>query len=119
MNPARRNVLVVSVGSIGERHVRCFLNTGRAEVSICEVNPRLLEEVGQKYSVKRAYNDLTRALSNQFDAAVVAVPANAHIAVAKSLIDRCDLLIEKPLSTTLDGVSELAAAAASAKRVVG
>ena len=63
MNPATRNVLVVGVGSIGERHVRCFLNTGRADVSICEVNPRLLDEVSQRYDIKRAYNDLSFALS--------------------------------------------------------
>ena len=31
--------LVVGVGSIGERHLRCFQSTGRARLSICEINP--------------------------------------------------------------------------------
>lgn len=119
MHPARRNLLVVGVGSIGERHVRCFQKTGRAEVSICELNSRLLDEVGKRYNVKHAYNDLNLALSESYDAAVVAVPANAHIGVSASLINACDLLIEKPLSTSMDGVAELVKAAASANRIVG
>jgi predicted dehydrogenase len=119
MNPARRNVLVVGVGSIGERHVRCFQKTGRAEISICELNPRLLDEVGQRYGIKRAYNDLSLALSETYDAAVIAVPANAHITIAESLVNCCDLMIEKPLSVSIDGVAKLAQTGAAAGRVVG
>jgi predicted dehydrogenase len=119
MNPAIRNVLVVGVGSIGERHVRCFLKTGRAAVSICEVNPGLLDEVSQRYDIKYAYKDVNLALSDLYDAAVIAVPANAHIDVANRLLDSCDLLIEKPLSVTMDGVEDFAHAAESANRIVG
>ena len=32
------NVLVIGGGSIGERHLRCFQTTGRADVSLCEIN---------------------------------------------------------------------------------
>ncbi len=33
-----RKVLIVDVGSIGERHLRCFQSTGRARLSSCEIN---------------------------------------------------------------------------------
>ena len=39
------HVLVIGTGSIGERHTRCFLETGRCEVSICEINAELRSEV--------------------------------------------------------------------------
>ena len=33
-----RRVMIVGAGSIGERHVRCFLATGRA--AVCFAEPR-------------------------------------------------------------------------------
>ena len=36
-----KKILIVGTGSIGERHTRCFLATGRAQVSICEPNDDL------------------------------------------------------------------------------
>ena len=117
--------MVVGVGSIGERHLRCFLSTGRARVSFCEINDALRERIAQTYDVTRCYPDLESALdggSNDgdvhggfshgegshdgdshdgagsdraFDAAVVAVPAHLHIAVARELAEAgLHLLIE-------------------------
>jgi predicted dehydrogenase len=120
VHPTTRSVLVVGVGSIGDRHVRCFLNTGRATVSICEINPKLREEVSGRYDLKRVFSDLNAALSEPHDAAVIAVPANAHIDVAQKLLAAgSDLLIEKPLSVSLEGVAELSQTAASGGRIVG
>ena len=45
------SVMVFGVGSIGERRVPSFLKTRQSAVSICEVNVRLREEVGQRYGV--------------------------------------------------------------------
>lgn len=101
-------LLVVGVGSIGERHTRCFLKTRRAAVSICEVNAKLREEVGRRYEIDRVFADIDSALSEPHDAAVVAVPADRHISVARQALQAgLHLLIEKPLSVSLDGVDEL------------
>ena len=40
MNARRHHVLIIGVGSIGERHLRCFRATGRADVWIVEINER-------------------------------------------------------------------------------
>ena len=40
------NVLVVGGGGIGERHVRCFLKTGRARVSLCDNRTQVLDGNG-------------------------------------------------------------------------
>ncbi|MDP6776762.1 MAG: Gfo/Idh/MocA family oxidoreductase [Candidatus Latescibacteria bacterium] len=102
------NVLVVGVGSIGERHVRCFQSTGRAIVSICEPLEARRLEVTDRYGIDRPYSSLDEALASPCDVAVVAVPANRHVPVALQLAEAgCHLLIEKPLSTSLDGVDQL------------
>ncbi|MCX7424931.1 MAG: Gfo/Idh/MocA family oxidoreductase [Planctomycetia bacterium] len=103
-----RTVLVIGVGSIGERHLRCFQSTGRARLSLCEINPALREKIAAKYGIDRAYADLDAAMEDPPEAAVVATPAHLHIPMATRLARAgVHLLIEKPLSTSLDGIDTL------------
>jgi predicted dehydrogenase len=100
-------VVVIGVGSIGERHVRCFQGTGRASVSIVEINDALRETVAARYSVA-AYPSLEKALQEQPDAAVVAAPAHLHVPLTSQLVTAgVHVLIEKPLSVSLDGIDQL------------
>jgi len=108
------------VGSIGERHLRCFLSTERVEASICEVRDELREDVGSRYEVAHAFASLEEARKEDFDAAVVATPAHVHVPIATQLAERgSHLLIEKPLSVSLEGVAELGALAAARDLVAG
>ncbi|NUQ64361.1 MAG: Gfo/Idh/MocA family oxidoreductase [Pirellulales bacterium] len=101
-------VLVIGVGSIGERHVRCFQATGRAHVSLCEINAELRYRIAEKYGVQQAYSDLDAALAGRHNAAVICAPAHLHISMAMKLAEAgVHLLIEKPLSTSLDGTDDL------------
>ncbi len=103
-----KDVLIVGVGSIGERHLRCFQGTGRANPSICEINRELREQVAKRYNVTKAYADLETAFADSHDAAVIATPAHLHISMATSLTKTgTHLLIEKPLSISLEGVDSL------------
>jgi predicted dehydrogenase len=103
-----KNVLVIGGGSIGERHVRCFQGTSRANVSLCEVNDDVRDRVTSTYQLASSFRSFDDALEQPFDAAVVCTPAQLHISMAKTLADRgIDLLIEKPLSTSFDGIDEL------------
>ena len=45
------NVLIVGVGSIGERHLRCFQATGRADLSLCEIDDQLRERISARYGI--------------------------------------------------------------------
>lgn len=102
-------ILVIGGGSIGERHLRCFLKTGRAEVSLCEVRPEIRQRIAGEYEIAGAYESLESALLEHFDAAVVCTPAHLHIPMARMLADqKLALLIEKPLSITMEGVEEFA-----------
>jgi len=116
----RLRVLIVGVGSIGERHLRCFQTTGRIAASICEANEELRAQIAEKYRVSETYADLYAALTQPFDAAVIATPAPLHLPMACRLAEKgVHLLIEKPLSTSLDGVGRLRQIVAANDLVVG
>lgn len=110
----QHSVLVIGVGSIGERHLRCFQSTGRAQLSLVEVNPTLRATIAERYGV-RGFADLDAALAElggaspgNLRSAVVATPANRHLDISTRLAEAgMHLLIEKPLSTGTDGMSRL------------
>jgi predicted dehydrogenase len=107
--PQQKTVLVVGAGSIGHRHLRCFQSTGRVETSFCEVNAALRAKVAEECQIARPYASLDEALGERrFDAAVIATPAPMHIPMALQFAEAgVHLLIEKPLSTRLDGIEQL------------
>lgn len=104
----RHTVLIIGVGSIGERHLRCFQATGRADVRLVEINPDLRRTVAERYGITQSYGDLDSALQEPPDVAVVATPAQTHIPIATRLAETgVHLLIEKPLSTSEAGIGQL------------
>lgn len=112
--------LVVGVGSIGERHVRCFQATGRVAVAICDPNNQLRESIADRYQIMNAYPSLDAALGERFDHAVIATPAPYHVSQASELVKHgANVLIEKPLSVGTAGVSELKKLAQERNRVIG
>jgi predicted dehydrogenase len=103
----KHRVVVIGVGSIGERHVRCFLATGRADVAFVEINSTLAETISQRYGVP-AYTSIDAAFDFRPTAAVVATPAPLHVPQALQLVAAgLHVLIEKPLSTSLARIGDL------------
>ncbi|NPV55021.1 MAG: Gfo/Idh/MocA family oxidoreductase [Firmicutes bacterium] len=108
MNMKRKSILVVGGGGIGERHVRCFLATGRAEVSVCDANPERLAKLKESYPVKATFSDFNEVDPTGFDGILIATPANMHIPMALRCAEhRIPFLIEKPLSVNMEGVDRL------------
>ena len=102
------DILVIGAGSIGERHIRCFLKTGRARVSVCEIDRALLDRIENDYDLSQSCEDLGDALLSNPRAVVIAAPAHLHIPMAIRAAEAgCHLLIEKPLSTDISGVEDL------------
>jgi predicted dehydrogenase len=112
-------ILVIGCGSIGERHLRCFQRTGRAQMFACETNAALLQKITQQYRVA-GFPDVAAALkAERFDGVVVCTPANTHISIAlQCLRQGAALLIEKPLSTGLGEIEELRQEIAQRKQFV-
>lgn len=102
-------LLVIGVGSIGERHLRCFQTLDGVELGICETRPELLHSIAERYGIAHCFESLEDALDRfQPHAAVIATPAPTHIPVALQLAAHgVHMLIEKPLAITEDGIAEL------------
>jgi predicted dehydrogenase len=101
-------VLIVGVGSIGERHLRSFAATGRVRVSICELNPALRQTVAERHGVAGVFDSLDSALSTKPTATVICTPAHLHVPMALTAAKAgSHLLIEKPLSTSLQNIDAL------------
>ncbi len=105
---APHSVVVIGAGSIGERHLRCFLDTGRARVSFVEINPELREKVAGRYPGALAHATIEEALEHPTEAAVIATPAPLHVPQALQLVRRgAHVLVEKPLGVGLVDVDTL------------
>lgn len=79
-------------------------------MSLCETNADLRRKIAEQYGVEHAFADLDAAMADGPTAAVVATPAPLHIPMSTKLADAgVHLLIEKPLSTAVDGCDALTA----------
>ncbi len=107
MNP---RVLIVGGGSIGERHLRCFLRTSQARLSMCEPRAERMKYLRDTYEFEDAFDDYDAVDLSAFDAVVICTPPNLHIPMClKAARADCHILCEKPLSTDLEGVDDLIA----------
>lgn len=98
----REKILIIGTGSIGERHLRCFLTTERADVCFCEPNDTQRQLIAEKYPAP-AYASIEQAVAaEQPTAAVICTPAQTHLPIASQLLRHgMALLIEKPLALSV------------------
>lgn len=102
-------LLIVGAGSIGARHAKAFRQW---DVPIALVDPRTerVHEIAVRYGCSSGYESLQKVPLEQFDAAVIATPADTHIAIARECARAgLHLLVEKPLAAALPGAAELIA----------
>ena len=116
----KRTVLIVGCGSIGERHLRCFLETGRVQAIACEPNAELLQTITERYQVPGC-SSLDEGLAREdVDSVVICTPAHLHVAMAiQCLRAGKHVLIEKPLAVSLEGTDELVRARDESGKKVG
>jgi predicted dehydrogenase len=109
---------VVGAGALGYHHVR-LLNAleGIRFVGFYDARPSRAAEVSDELKVP--HHDSLDALIGASDAVTIVVPTPAHHAVAKQALARGKhVLIEKPLTTTLDEADELLAIAEKAGALI-
>ena len=113
MSAQRLKVGVLGVGSLGFHHARLLRDMPGAElVGIHDINPARLAEVGQKLEVA-TFPELD-ALADRLEAAVIAVPTTHHEAVARAVLRHgIHVLVEKPITPTLEEADRILADAAA------
>jgi predicted dehydrogenase len=100
--------MIVGCGSIGERHLRTFLRTGRCRVIACDTDEEKRTCMASRYKVPSTGNWQETLKTGEIYATVIATPADSHVPLAKeSLQSGCHCLIEKPLALDLDGTDGL------------
>ncbi|MDH7480607.1 MAG: Gfo/Idh/MocA family oxidoreductase [Armatimonadota bacterium] len=120
MNEIRNlKVLVVGFGSIGRRHTRILSELGIEDLRVCDPLPEMLAKARDEFGIKKVYSDYEKSLADKPDAVVICTPTALHIPQAIEAIEaNADVLTEKPLSVTLEGIDELEKLAKEKQHVV-
>jgi predicted dehydrogenase len=100
--------LVVGGGSIGKRHLRNLLATGRT-AAVVETRADRRAEISAKHPGVPLHGSLEGALAaEQYRAGFICLPTAYHMEPALTLARRgLHLFVEKPVSHTLDRIPEL------------
>ncbi|WP_395678861.1 Gfo/Idh/MocA family protein [Inquilinus sp.] len=114
----RTRTAVIGAGYFGSLHAAKHAELAEAElVAVCDTDPARAGALATKLGV-RAVTDLSE-LIGQVDAVSVAVPTNAHFDTARTCLEAgIHVLIEKPISNTLEEADALSRLAADRKLVL-
>jgi len=99
-----KKILIVGFGSIGKRHMRNILSKKNIEVIICSKRNDL------KFKEKniKVVKTIDKAIFEKPDIAFVTNETSYHVKIANKLTKAgIDLFIEKPLSSSTNGLQEL------------
>jgi len=98
---------VVGVGYLGKFHAEKYANMADADlVGVVDADPAQAEAIARKFGAQ-AYTDY-KELLGKVDAVSIVVPTPAHFPVSQFFLENdVDVLIEKPMTTTLEEAEEL------------
>ena len=100
--------LVVGGGSIGSRHLRNLKKLGVERLGLVETDVSRRESIAAEVPVA-GFSQLTEGLDWAPNFVVVATPTHLHAAQTLEIVRAgFPVFVEKPLSHTIDGVSEIA-----------
>ena len=111
---------VIGVGAMGHHHARVYNEIPSVQlVGLSDLNLSLARELAQRYNAS-AYADYTLMLDETRPHLVtVSVPTQAHCQVALDALEAgCHVLVEKPISTTLEEGRRMIDTAAALDRVL-
>jgi predicted dehydrogenase len=102
--------LIAGHGSIGRRHLRNLLALGERDIVLLRSGKSTLPP-GESAGFA-AESDLTRALDHRPDAVIICNPTALHLDVAIPAAEAgCHILVEKPVSHSMDRLNDLIQAA--------
>src|SRR5262245_4374231 len=104
---------VIGVGHLGQHHARIQAQIAAQDqlrfVSVCDLNAERARSVAEKWQVDSTTD--WRTLVGKVDAVSLAVPTESHAEIACGLLAAgIHVLVEKPISRTLDEADQMIAA---------
>lgn len=98
---------VIGVGYLGEHHARIYSQLDGVElVGVADVNKKRAEEIAEKVSTVPYYG--YKDIINLVDAVSIVIPTPLHYEVASDFLKNgIDILLEKPMTTTLSEADSL------------
>jgi predicted dehydrogenase len=115
---------VIGVGTFGRNHARVYQQLQQAGsvrlVGVVDPNTARADAIAREFDCK-AFGSVEQMLTthSEVQAASVAVPTVLHLEAARALMEAgVDVLIEKPMTATLEEADELIRLASTHKRVV-
>src|SRR5437764_2073386 len=105
---------VIGVGHLGKQHARIhatLFGEGRSQfVSVCDIDNARANEIAQQHNVRAVTS--WQELIGSVDAVSLAVPTESHCEIACALLEAgIHVLVEKPISRTLEEADRMIAAA--------
>jgi predicted dehydrogenase len=107
-------ILVVGLGSIGQRHARLLAERTDIELDICDMVQENRDSTMAVLLPKRvnAYSVLSEALKARPDMVFICVPNKFHVPIGLQAMESgADIFVEKPVSDTIESARKLVAAA--------
>ena len=111
---------VIGVGSISEMHIHPYLANKDVElVAFCDINEERLAEKGKQYGVDRLYKHHQELLAQpDIDAISICTWNNSHAEIAIAGLEAGKhVLVEKPLSMTVEEALAVEAAAEKSGKI--
>lgn len=114
-----KSIAVVGCGYWGKNLVRNFTELGALH-TICDVDPKVLEQLVSHYRQANTESDYQQVLRNQeVKGVVIATPVVSHYPIAKeALHSDKDVFVEKPLALTVKEGEELVRLAEEKNKVL-
>jgi predicted dehydrogenase len=112
-------VAVVGVGEFGRNHVRVWSKMEGAElVGVVDINHERAAAVAAEFGT-RVLRDVDSLAAEKIDAISLAVPTKEHCRIGCRLLDSgMDVLVEKPMASTLAEADGLIASAQRGNRIL-
>jgi predicted dehydrogenase len=111
---------IIGAGGIGTIHADTSARAGITLVAVCDADAGRAKAMATARGAAHVFTDPAALFaSGTVDAVVVAVPNDLHVPLAVAALESGhDVLLEKPMSTTVAGCVPLVAAAARTDRLV-
>ncbi|MBI2095894.1 MAG: Gfo/Idh/MocA family oxidoreductase [Candidatus Omnitrophica bacterium] len=111
-------VAVIGAGKLGSKHAEVYSRLPGVDlVGVCDIDLPRAKEIARRCKTT-AYGD-HRALLGAVDAASIVVPSRLHHEISKEFLkSRAHILVEKPMTATLEEADDLLRTAAENGRLI-